>query len=326
MALQTNTGVATGKSELLAKLVAFLTNSVGWIVLDQGTTSEGAYHIFLSTGENGNEDIYLRYGLISGAIEVRAYGFWDATTHTGYREVFLSGNSKITVQEGSNFSYWFFANKNRVTAVTKVWGNYYCQYSGLLNRFWSDKSTKTKSALSIGTLVTCPVDDASIFVVNQQYLISDGPKIERIKVTAVNATATPQTILVESLKSAYASGAKLGEDLQPVIVSSDQAPGSFTCVTRMDGWSSMYAQSGACGAAHGSLAGYADPELRQGSTILFPWLAALNVWDCNEIRGELDGIYAHGGNATQEQLISDSAGSFRLFNLLGAGWCAIRET
>lgn len=326
MSLHSQTDQSTGSSDLLTKLVAFMTSTVGWTLADTVANGGSPYHIFTSQGESGNESIVLRYGQISGAIEVRAYGQWDATAHTGIREVYLSGSSKVDVQEGTAFNYWFYANKNRIIVVTKVWNNYYCQYSGLLNRFWSEKVTSTSAACAAGSSVVIPVVDASIFTNGRFYQISDGNKIERIKLTAVNTSNTPQTIQAQTLANSYAAGARIGEDLQPVIVTNDQAPGSFMCVTRMDGWKDMYSQTGACGAAHGGLAGYADPELRQGDTILFPWIAAMNGYDCNEIRGELDGIWAYGGNGSQEQLLTDSAGSYRFFNLLGSGWCAIQES
>ena len=329
MALKFLTGSAASRTDLYDKLNTFLVSQVGWTLLDQGAADGRSYRVYNSKGESGNEDIYLRYGPYSStdSLEVHAYGFWNATTHAGSREAYANGSSKIVIQEGSSFSFWCYADLDRIFVITKVWSTYYGQYSGLIRRFWDSRIAKLKAAVTAGSSVLCSVSDASILQKSRYYIITDGAKMERVKVVDTDTASTPNHILLESVTQAYAVDAKIGEDPQPVIVTDNNAPGSFNAVSRFDGWTSVSGQPGTCGAAHGGLAANADPETRYGSIVLFPWLVAQNGWDCTELRGEIIGVFAHGGGgATAEQLVTSSSGNFRFFNLAGSGWCAVKES
>lgn len=79
---------------------------------------------------------------------------------------------------------------------------------------------------------------------------------------ATHTAVTPNTISVETLVRDFASGAKIGEDQQPVINSYYNAPGTFYAVNKFDGWTSVSGQQGRCGAANGGLQG--DPGRATG--------------------------------------------------------------
>lgn len=329
MALHSKMGQATTRTELFTLLIDFLVNTAGWTLHDQGTLDGRDFRVFHSTGESGNENIYLRYGPYSStdSLEVRAYGYWNPATHSGVREAFTSGSSKIVIQEGGGTtSYWFYADLDRVFIITKVWSTYYGQYSGTIRRFWDDRIARLSAAVSAGSSVLVEVDDASIFTANRDYLIVDNAHIEKVTVLDVDTASTPNSVLIETMLNGYASGAMLGEDPQPVVLTANNAPGSLVSVSKHTGWSSNTGQPGTCGAAHGGLASHTDPESRYGTTLLFPWLVAMTGSDFFELRGELIGVYAHGGSGSQEQLISDDNGSYRLFNLSGSGWSAVQES
>lgn len=61
-------------------------------------------------------------------------------------------------------------------------------------------------------------------------------------------------LTIATLVAAYVSGAKIGEDPQPVIIGRNTMPGQFYALNKYNGWASTSGQSGTCGAATGSLA------------------------------------------------------------------------
>ena len=184
----------------------------------------------------------------------------------------------------------------------------------------------TQAAASPGSGVTLQVNDASIFRVGGYYLIKDNAGIERVQVTAVDTVASPNTVTLASLVAAYALGAKIGEDPQPVVVGHYQSPGSFYAINKFDGWASATGQTGTCGAAHGGFQTASNPDQRQGLITLFPWLAAHTTAAYKELRGELIEVYAHGGGITDSEDVLDLGGvTYKIFNLSGPGWCAVKE-
>ncbi|RLC08807.1 MAG: hypothetical protein DRH43_09390, partial [Deltaproteobacteria bacterium] len=158
------------------------------------------------------------------------------------------------------------------------------------------------------------------------YVIKDDAEIERVQVTAVDTTSTPNTVTLATLVNTYASGAKIGEDPQPVIIGRNQMPGSFYALNKFDGWASASGQSGSCAAAHGNFHTAANPDKRYGLVTMFPWLVAHTSSTYKELRGELIEIYAIGSGAADSEDVLDLGGAtYKIFNLSGPGWCAVKE-
>lgn len=329
MAYYSIQGTASGRLDLLNRIKYFLVTTVGWTLHDDQFADARPYVVLMSAGESGAEDIYLRFqiGTSSGRIEVAAFQYWDNTTQTGVNEAFYSSYTCIRAEDSADFIFWLYADLDHLFVVSKIVSTYYGQYSGSIKRFWSSAVAITQAALVNGNNVLVQVNDASIFSPDQYYMIKDHARIERVKTTIVDTTSTPNTITIESLSSDFSAGAKIGEDPQPVITGYYNMPSTFYAVNKFDGWSSASGQRGRCGAAHGNLQSDSDPEQRYGTTILFPWLVSMNGSDSyQELRGELIEIYATGGaNVASEDTIEIGADSYRVFNLSGGGWCAIKE-
>jgi hypothetical protein len=329
MAYQSIQGTASGRLDLLSKMKDFLVNTVGWRLHDDQSADAKPYYVFMSAGESGAEDIYLRFQISSssGRIEVAAFQYWDNTSQTGVNEAFYSSYTYIRAEDTADFIFWLYADLDHVFVVSKIVSTYYGQYSGSIKRFWSSAVAITQTALITGNAVVLPVNDASIFTPDQYYIIKDNSNIERIRITAIDTASTPNTVTIEALTNDYAAGAKIGEDPQPVITGYYNMPSTFYAVNKFDGWSSSSGQRGRCGAAHGNLQSDSDPEHRYETTILFPWLVSMNGSDSyQELRGELIEIYATGGaNVSSEDTVEIGMDSYRVFNLSGGGWCAIKE-
>ncbi len=329
MAYFSTQGTASGRLDLLNRIKDFLVTTVGWSLHDDQFADARPYYVFKSVGESGAEDIYLRFqiGTSSGRIEVSAYQYWDNATQTGVHEGFSSSYTYLRADNSADFIYWLYADLDHVFLVSKIVSTYYGHYSGSIKRFWSSAIGITQAEIINGSAVVLPVNDASIFTPDLHYIIKDDANIERVKITAIDTGTTPNTVTIEALANDYSAGAKIGEDPQPVITGYYNMPSTFYAVNKFDGWSSASGQKGRCGAAHGNLQADSDPEQRYGTTILFPWLVSMNgSTSYHELRGELIEIYSTGGgNVASEDTIEIDADSFRVFNLSGGGWCAIKE-
>jgi len=328
MAYHSTSGTANDTADFLQKLKDFLVNTVGWTLHDDGSAEAEPYYVLKSNGETGAEDIYLRFIDDANAdrIAVRGCLYWDAIAHTGVKEAYHNSYTYIRTVDASSFLYWLFADLDHVFIVTKVVATYYGHYSGLIKRFWSGAVAVTQAAAAPGSDVVVQVNDASIFTVGSYYVIKDDAEIERVQVTAVNMASTPNTVTLANLVNSYSAGAKIGEDPQPVIIGRNQMPGSFYALNKYDGWASASSQSGSCAAAHGNFHTAANPDKRYGLVTMFPWLVAHTSSTYKELRGELIEIYAIGSGAADSEDVLDLGGAtYKIFNLSGPGWCAVKE-
>jgi len=328
MPYHSTTAICPNKQNFLAALVDFLTNTVGWAIHDDLSGDATPSYVLRSYGESGAEDIYLR--LVDDAsadrIFVEAWQYWDAATHTGVNRAWYTSATYIRIRDAAEFIYWFFADLNHVFIVTKIGSTYYGHYHGLLRRFWSDAVALTQAAVTAGGNVIVPVNDATLFLIGEHYLIKDNAAIERVRITARDTTSSPNTVTIETLANGYSVGAKIGEDPQPVIVEHYQSPGSFYALNHFNGYYGYSGQNGRAGAAHGALSNDCDPDMRYGRTVLFPWLASHQDANYQELRGEFIEVYAiGGGNVDSEDILEIGPDRYRVFYLSGPGWCAVKE-
>lgn len=329
MAYYNTSGTANNTADMLVRLKDFLVTTCGWILHDDGSGQTEPYYVLKSVGESGMEDIYIQ--LIndtanSDCITVRGYLYWNATTHAGVKGAYSSGATIISTKDSAQFLYWLYGDLDHFCVVTKITATYYLHYSGIIKRYWSGAVAITQAAVTAGSNIVIQVNDASLFTVGSSYIIKDDANIERVQVTARDTGATPNTITVVTLVGAYASGAKVGEDPQPVIIGRNNMPGSFYALNKWNGYSSATGQAGGCGAVNTTYAGYADPDVRYGLVIMFPWLVAITGAGNEELRGELIEVYSIGSGAGDSEDVLDlGTATYKMFNLSNGGWCAIKE-
>lgn len=328
MAYHNTSGTAANTADFLIKLKDFLVTTCGWTLHDDQMGQAQPYFVTKSSGESGNEDIYLQFCNDASVdiISVRGCLYWNATTHTAVKDAFYPAGTCITTKDSAAFLYWFYGDMDHMFIVTKIVATYYGHYSGIIKRFWSDKIAITQGGANAGSNVVVQVDDASFLTINKRYIIKDNANIERVLVTAKDTSATPNTVTIAVLANSYTVGSKLGEDPQPVIVGKNQMPGPFYAVNKFDGWVGSTSQSGGCAAATATYANYADPDLRYGLTTMFPWFVAMTAPSSDELRGELIEVYAIGtGAGDSEDVIDLGTSTYRMFNISSAGWIAVRE-
>lgn len=328
MAYYSTSGTANNTADLLVKLKDFLVTTCGWTLHDDGSGLADPYYVLKSSGESGMEDIYIQFinDSSSDCISVKGYLYWNADTHAGIKVVFSSGATVISTKDSAQFLYWLYGDLDHVFVVTKITATYYGHYSGIIKRYWSGAVAITQAAVTAGSNVVIQVNDASLLTVGSYYIIKDDANIERVQVTARDTESTPNTITIATLVAAYASGAKVGEDPQPVIIGRNNMPGSLYALNKWNGYTSATGQTGSCGAANATYAGYADPDVRYGLTIMFPWLVAMTSTGNEEVRGELIEVYSIGSGAGDSEDVLDlGTGTYKMFNLSNGGWCAIKE-
>lgn len=329
MAYHNASGTANNTADMLVRLKDFLVTTCGWTLHDDGSGQAEPYYVLKSVGESGMEDIYIQIindAANSDCISVKGYLYWNAATHAGVKMAYSSGATMISTKDSSSFLYWLYGDFDHVCVVTKITATYYLHYNGIIRRYWSGAVAITQEAVSAGSNVVVQVSDASIFAVNGYYIIKDDANIERVQVTARDTGSTPNTITIATLASGYASGAKIGEDPQPVIIGRNNMPGSFYALNKWNGWSSATGQSGSCGTISATFAGYADPDVRCGLVTMFPWLVAMTSTGNEELRGELIEVYSIGSGAGDSEDVLDlGTATYKMFNLSNGGWCAIKE-
>ena len=328
MAYHSASGTANNTADLLVRLKDFLVTTCGWTLHDDGSALSDPYYVLKSVGESGMEDIYIQFinDSSSDCISVKGYLYWNAATHTGVKVVFSSGATVISTRDSAQFLYWLYGDLDHVCVVTKITATYYLQYSGIIKRYWSGAVAITQAAVNAGSNVGIQVSDASLFNTGSYYIIKDDANIERVQVISRDTGSTPNTVTVATLAAAYASGAKVGEDPQPVIIGRNNMPGNFYALNKWNGYSSATGQAGNCGTNRATFAGYADTDVRCGLTIMLPWLVAITGTGNEELRGELIEIYSIGSGAGDTEDVLDlGTATYKMFNLSGGGWCAIKE-
>lgn len=326
MAYHNTSGQAASKADFHGKLKAFLVDTCGWTIYDDRMTDASPYFVAYSAGESGKEDIYLQFlSNSTDRLPVKVMFGWNSATHAAVKIVDDSNNSYISVKDSTTFLYWIFADLDRMVVVTRVGTSYYIHYSGLIKRFWSDKVAISQGAANLGSNVRIQVDDASIFTPGVYYLIKDGANIQRAQVTAVDTASTPDAITVASLTTGFASGSKIGEDPQPVMVSANtMAAGSIS--TKLAGWDGNYFQHQVnMIAPASSVTAYTDPEDRYGLVVMWP--IQLLAGTGSDLRGEMKEFFSVGlGAGLAEDTITVGQQTYRIFGNSGQNWYAVRES
>ena len=327
MAYHSTSGLASNTSDALTKLKTFLTVDCGWTLWDDQMGQAQPYFVVYSAGESGKEDIYLQFidDATLNKVSVKGALYWNPATHMAVKPVFVSDTTAFLTSDSVPFNYWFFVSLDRVFIVTRLGANYFCHYSGIIKRFWSDEIATTQGDVNSGTNVVVSVNDASILTPGKYYIIKDNANIARVQVTAMDIESTPNHATIATLATGYSAGAKLGEDPQPVIVGNSNLPGC-QFLNRYDGYASQSGHSGNVREFSGYQAGNTDPDCRYHMVAMFPIFVTCEPTGWEEVRGELIDVYCIGSGAgASEDVIDLGTSTYKIFNYTGSIWLAVRE-
>lgn len=327
MPYRTINGTAANTADLMATLQAHLVTTVGWTLHDQ--ESDGSDHsaVFTSPGENGRESIclFIQRTSTTNRLYTRAYQSWDNETHQGFYAAYQTSYTYIRTSE-TPFLYWMYADLNHWFVVTKIGSTYYGHYAGIIQRNWSDDVAITQAPISTGDDQTLQVDEAGFLEEGHDYFLADHREFERVTVTSVNTSVAPHQVTLASVPRAFATGARLGEDPLPNIVSRYDAPGTFYACNHSGNYSSASSQTGSCESVDSAVLGWSNSDGRFGLTTLYPIFAGHSGSGTAENRGQLINIFKIGpNNVDSEDTIRQGDATYRVFNLQGAGFCAVLE-
>jgi hypothetical protein len=227
--------------------------------------------------------------------------------------------------DSAPFNYWFYGSLDRVLIVTRLGANYFAHYSGLIKRFWSDAIATTQGDVNSGSNVVVSVGDASILTPGKYYIIKDNANIARVQVTATDIESTPNRVTIASLVTGYSTGAKIGEDPQPVIVGCTNLPGCWL-LNRHDGYTSLSGHPAYARDFSGYQTGISDPDCRYRMVAMFPMFVTSEPSGYDELRGELIDVYSIGpGAGASEDVIDLGTSTYKMFNYVNSNWLAVRE-
>lgn len=329
MAYKSTSGVASNTADMLVKLKDFLTGDCGWTLHDDQMAAAQAYFVAYSTGESGREDIYLQFINDNFVNKISVIGalYWNNVTHTAVKPMSYPDSTAFATSDTAPFNYWIFASLDRVFIVTRFGTSYFAHYSGAIKRFWSDEIAVTQAGVSAGNNVTVAVNDASVLSPGKSYMIKDNANIARVQVTGTDTASTPNMVTIASLATGYSTGAKIGEDPQPVIVGTGGLPGVYL-LNRHDGYSGSGSHPANAREFSGYQTGITDPDCRYRLVAMFPIFVLSETGGYEELRGELSEVFSIGpGAGVSEDVIDLGTATYKIFYIVGGPntWIAVRE-
>lgn len=338
MAYCSTSGLADNTMHFLTIIKNFLVTTGGWtLVMDNTGGSPSTPTVALkSNGENGKEDVYISFNRPNPAnakLVACVHNY-----HDGISAPVTIGNYSYTyvgAVDGGTFLYWIFSSLDRVVLVTKIGTSYNPIYAGLYKRFWSDKYAVTLAPVMQGTNPVIPVDDASIFAPDTRYILRDNTGFEKALISAIDVNANPDTITIASLTRAFGTGAKIGEDPQPLCVSQSNALSYFSTLYRCDGTvptdlGSAYGAGGKCEAWNTGV-GASQMEKRYSKATLWPIMFSQRDTTLQDIKGELIETYSISSDiGASEDIIQMGSVTYKIFQCVvfnsGGVYMAVRAS
>ncbi len=329
MAYHSTSGIANNTADFFSRLKSFLVDTVGWTVLSSDLGAANPFLYIDSAGESGKETINLLFDKFTANADkicVRTALWWNPDTLSAVLPAGTTNYNYISTKDSATFLYWMYADLDHIVVVTRASTAYNAYYFGIAKRYWSANMALTQADTSAGANVVVPVDDASYFKTGLYYQIINHDKFERMQVTAVDTVATPNTITVASLANAYAAGARVGEDVVPVVISRGDT--SFTSMhtpSRYSGWNTSVIDLSVVGSSGGAYTSAAN-DCRYNLIGIFPYWLSCGTTGNYEMRGQPIEVYEVSSTwGVSEDVIDAGGGVTYKYFYIGSKGFAIRE-
>jgi len=329
MAYRSTSGIADNTADFFSKFRSFIVSTAGWTVLQEDLGAANPFLYISSTGESGKETIYLlfdKYAATADKVCVRQALWWNPGTQAAVLPAGSTGYNYVATKDAATFPYWIYADLDHIVVVVRIGTSYQAFYFGIVKRYWSANMAITQADINAGSSVVVPVDNASYFKAGLYYQIINRDKFERMQVTSIDTVSTPQTITVATLANSYPSGARVGEDVAPVMISrSDTALTQLHTASRYTGWNTSLTDVQVSGSSGSSL-GSATNDVRYNLIGIFPYWAYCGTTGHIEIRGQLVEVYETSTSwGVSEDVIDAGNGITYKFFYIGSRGFAIRE-
>jgi len=329
MAYRSTSGIADNTADFFSKFRSFIVSTVGWTVLAEDLGAANPFLYISSSGESGKETIYLlfdKYAATADKVCVRNALWWNPGTQAAVLPAGTTGYNYVATKDAATFPYWIYADLDHIVVVVRIGTTYQAFYFGIVKRYWSANMAITQADVNAGSNVVVPVDNASYFRPGLYYQIINRDKFERMQVTAVDTVSTPQTITVATLANSYLAGARVGEDVAPVMISrSDTALTQLHTASRYTGWNASLTDVQVSGSSGSSL-GSATNDCRYNLVGIFPYWAYCATTGYIEIRGQLVEVYetSTSWGVSEDVIVAGNGITYKFF-YIGTRGFAIRE-
>lgn len=329
MAYRSTSGLADNTTDFFAKFRSFIVDTAGWTMLAGDMAVANPYLHIYSPGESGKETIYLvfdKFAATADKVCVRQALWWNPGTSTFSQLAGTTGYNYIATRDSATFPYWIYADLDHIVVVVRIGTGYQGFYFGIVKRYWSANMALTQADMSAGSNVVVPVDNASYFKAGLYYQIINRDKFERMQITAVDTVATPNTIIIATLANAYVAGARVGEEVAPVMISrSDTSLTQLHTSSRYTGWNASLIDVSVAGSA-GSAYNSSANDCRYNLIGIFPYWTYCNNTGNTEIRGQLIEVYETATSwGVSEDVIDAGNGFTYKYFYIGSKGFAIRE-
>ncbi|NLN74985.1 MAG: hypothetical protein GX139_01555 [Armatimonadetes bacterium] len=328
MAYHSTSGMANNTADFFSRFRSFIISTVGWSALAEDLGTVNPYLYISSSGENGRETVYLLFDKFTANADricVRQALWWNPGASSAVQPAGSTYYNFVATKDSTTFPYWIYADLDHIVFVTRIGTTYNAHYFGTLKRYWSSNMALTQADVSAGSNIVVPVDNASYFKAGLYYQIINRDKFERMQVTAVDTASSPQTITAATLASGYAIGARVGEDVAPVMIPRDGQLAQMHTASRFNGWSTSVIDITTSGSSGGAYQ-YAVNDCRYNLIGIFPlWASCMNS-GFTEVRGQLIEVYEISTSwGVSEDVIDAGGGVTYKFFYIGSKGIAIRE-
>ncbi len=212
------TGIANS-TQFFNAVIAFLV-AVGWTLHDD---IDSTHKVYKTQGESGTEPpvyVWVYNNTGSARVEIRAYTYWDAASHTGYRAAYQahypgSFNSAYNCIFAGDKDGYLFASRRENNGSASYWAGMF------LPKRINTTLTTTTDAITAGSSVNIPVVSSAGFGVGTYcQILGKTEGCDKLQITAI---PDGTHITVATLPRNYASGAYMG---YPACVAVSQNFGS----------------------------------------------------------------------------------------------------
>jgi len=189
----------------------YSSSGLGWTLhdavyaTDEDNVAFGDYFVAYSPGEDGNQDIYIKVTYASGYINVHAYLYWNATTHSGVTAATTANN--WTATNSTSATLWIYGDLDSIVLIALYGSSYYATFAGHCpdSIFATDVATSA-SAVSSGSNVVVSVDAVPYgWEVGRKVYIRDIAGIEIVTILEISGT----NVTLSSVANSYSAGCKL---------------------------------------------------------------------------------------------------------------------
>lgn len=328
MAYHSTSGTANNTADFFSKLKSFVIDTVGWTILSSDLAATNPFLYISSTGESGKETINLlldKFTANADKICVRTALWWNPDTSSAVLPAGTTTYNYVSTKDSATFLYWIYADLDHIVIITRISTSYNGFYLGLPKRYWSASMALTQADVSAGANVVVPVDNASYFKAGQYYQIINRDKFERMQIAAVDTVAIPNSITVASLANAYVAGARIGEDVAPVMIPRDVQLIQMHTPSRYNGWTTSVVDISVQGSSGGAYSNAVN-DCRYNLIGIFPYWASCGTTNYSEVRGQLIEVYeVSSAWGVSEDVIDAGGGVTYKYFYIGSKGFAIRE-